>query len=209
MPGTSLALTPDIGAMVDYPWLTITGRDVTIGDSTDPLLDGLTVIFTVTATDPNFGPNSDLQFQVDITAPCLTATIRSLSWIDSPTITAIDGYVAVWSDFIENGTSYGESLGYCGPIQLELVDSLYVPIVGSWAVLDLSLANPRVVATPASVTTELQGTHTRYIKASAASANYNAIIPPTMTLLTIIVEAATCDCFQVLWSNRNWSPLTL
>ena len=209
MPGTSLALTPDIGAMVDYPWLTIAGRDVTIGDSTDPLLDGLTVIFTVIANDPNFEPNADLQFQVDITAPCLTATISALSWIDSPTFTAIDGDVAVSAIFIENGTSYGGGLGNCGSIQLELVDSLYVPVAASWVVLDVSLANPRVVATPASVTTELQGTHTFYIKASAASANYNAIIPPSMTLVTITVEAATCDCLQVLWFDRTADPVTL
>ena len=62
VPVTSLVLTPDIGVMGDHPWLTIAGRVVTIGDSTDPLLDGLTIVFTVAATDPNFGTNADLQF---------------------------------------------------------------------------------------------------------------------------------------------------
>ena len=209
VPVTSLALTPDIGVMGDYPWITIAGRDVTIGGSTDSFLDGLTVIFTVTATDPNFGTNADLQFQVDITAPCLTATINALSWIDSPTFTAIDGNGIVRSFFTASGISYGGALDYCGEIQLELLDSLYVPVVGSWVSLGSSYGSPSVVANPASVTAELQGTHLFYIKASSASANYYTIIPPTMTLVTITVEAATCDCFQVLWSDNTPDPVTL
>ena len=111
--------------MVDYPWLIIAGRDVKIGDSTDPSLHGLTVIFTVTATDPYFGTNSALQFQVDITAPCRTATINALTMANGPTLFVVDSAGMAIEAFNENGVSYGGSLGYCGPIQFTLVDSLY------------------------------------------------------------------------------------
>ena len=171
----TLTLTPDIGAMVDYPWITIAGRDVTIGDSTDPLLDGLTVIFTVTATDPIFGTNSALQFRVDIIAPCLTATINALTMENGPNLVVVDGFCCPTTEiFIENGVSYGLSLGYCGPIQFELVDSLYVPETGSWIALDLS-SPPLTLLTahPVSVTNELVGLHTFYIKSTMSSVNYN------------------------------------
>ena len=166
--------------MVDYPWLTIAGRDVTIGDSTDPLFDGLTVIFTVTATDPYFGTNSALQFQVDITAPCLTATVNALSMANGlSTLFAVDGAGLVTEAFNENGVSYGGSLGYCGPIQFTLRDSLFQEVTGSWVALDLSSPPLTLItANPVSVTDELVGLHTFYIMSLV---NYNLSIAPTFT----------------------------
>ena len=90
-PAETLNLSPDIGLMSDWPWITISNHVVTIGDITDPTYDGESIIFTVVATDPIFDTNDDLVFQVDITAPCLTATINELTWINSPDFVAVDG----------------------------------------------------------------------------------------------------------------------
>ena len=124
--------------MSNWPWITISNHVVTIGDITDPTYDGESIIFTVIATDPIFDTNDDLVFQVDITAPCLTATINDLAWVNSPNFDAVDGSGQVSETFVENGISYGGMSNYCGSIQFDLVDSLGNAISGSWVSLDLT-----------------------------------------------------------------------
>ena len=87
------------------------------------------------------------------------------------------------------------------------LDDAYQAVTATWVILDMSvLPSGFIFATPFSVTNELLGVHTFYIKTSIASPNYSdAEIAPTYTQFTVeVIEV--CDCEQVDWFDSLGSP---
>ena len=174
-----------------HAWLTFVGRDITVENVTDKLFDGLSFVFTVTATDAYFYDNVDLTFQVDFIAPCLTSTINALTFDIGPNIVTVDRAGSVSQIFHHSGDSYGGLLGYCGSLSFALLDSSQLPFSGSWVTLaiDITPETDSITATPYSVINELQGTHTFYIQVSINSVNYSdSDIAPILQAITVTVS---------------------
>ena len=188
--------------MNSFPWITLSGNTISIEAYSSISWDGNSQVFTVMATDSNHGTNSDLTFQVDFVALCLTTSINPVTWLTSTEMKVVDYSGTVTLSFTNEGIAYGKYSQYCGSIYYELLDSDLAPVNVSWVALSTVTPLQYVItATPVSLADELQAIHTFFVKGSINSPNYDdSQIAPIFTSFKIEVVPGCEELPEVDWT---------